>query len=114
MMQNLIREGIAYSAEQARICEGSFQRVVFPTQDGIEGSQIRIQYLQRVPVKRVQIAFTLNEVNGSSLFRTRLRENQCSRRKIECRQSDLSGDPRSGLFPLQSSGDHQIDRKSVV
>src|SRR5438552_17516252 len=113
-MQNLVRIGIADAAEEPRIGERTFQRVVLAHQCIAEGLKGRIQNLESSAVKRSQCTFALSQVKGCTLFRSGFGQEQSSGRKIECGKAEPCRDGRAAFFPLELPRDHKVDHEEQV
>src|SRR4051812_10150905 len=102
-MQNLIRVGVADSAEDARVGERAFERMVRGAQHSVKDAE---RNLERLVADRIRRA--IEHVDLLQILRSRFGETE--RAAIE---------PERGQWlplavPVQTSPDHQVNREPQI
>lgn len=113
-VQDLVRVGVADAAENAWVGQRALQRVPLAPQGRVETVEIRLEDLQATGVVGAQPALATHRVQGRALLAPGLGQQQRARIEIEDRQTQLARDLRTGLFPAQTTGDHQVDDEEVL
>ena len=105
-MEDLVRVGVADSADEARIGERALQRVVHAQERLAERGQGGLERLDPAAVHLAHGFFAAQEVDRGALLARHLGEHDGPRVEVESSESDLAGDLRAGIEPFQAARDH--------
>jgi hypothetical protein len=107
-MQNFIRISIADATNKPRIRERSLEGVLFCCKRGAKRIKIAGEDIDATGVKRTQVRFATDDVQGRAMLGARFGKHQGSMGKIESGQHLTTGQFCFGGSPVQTAGDHKM------
>ena len=110
-MENLIRIGVADSAEQVGIGEGPLERVILPPQGGLKLFSVAGENFQPSRVLFVQGGLSTKQVQRGPAFGPSLGQQQAACGKIKGCQVEFSRDLGAVQLPVQSSRNHEMQHQ---
>ena len=114
-MQDLVRVGVADAAEEARIGERTFERVVSRAELLGECSEIDLERLEAARVELGQSGRAPQQVQRGAFFRPCFGERECACREVEGQQPAAAGELGARGLPMRAARDHQVqDGPEVV
>src|SRR5205085_9009940 len=108
------RIGVADPAEEARVGERAFQRVVLAHERLAEALERGLERFRPPAVHLAHRLFAAHEMDGGALLARYLGEHDGARVEIESGEPDLAWDLRSGVEPSQPSRDHEVHDEEEV
>src|SRR5262245_30056733 len=113
-MQDFIRIGVAYPAEQAWIGERALQSMALPAQRRAEVVHSAFQNLQTTALEGRQGTLPAHRVQGGPSLRSRLRQKQRPIGEVERRLAQPSRNLRAALLPPQTSRNHEVKNEEQL
>ena len=108
-VQDLVRIGVTYPGEDARIGEGPLHCAVLPQQRFGKLRQGRLDRFHSPAIMLGEGVFSAHDPQAGALLGGRLAQQHTSMLEIERSQSNLAWDGRPGSNPGKPAGDHQMD-----
>src|SRR5215470_2377455 len=75
--------------------------------------EIDVENFQTARIVGAEAVLAANDMERRPLLRTRLGDEQCALRELECRESDLPGGFPAARSPAKPPGDHQMNGLKV-
>ncbi len=110
-MQDLVGVGVADAAEERRIGERAFERVIAPLEHRQKLLWAGREHIEAARIMFAQFAVAPHHVQRRAALAARFRQQERAVFKIKGGKLVFSRQPCAGRFPVQSSGDHQVQHE---
>ena len=113
-MENLVGVRVADSAEQMRIGQRAFERVIVTTQSAPERLTIDLEHVDAAGIVFLQRRRSAHDEQRCLPLRSGLREKERTVAEVECEKADLPWNPRASLLPAKPARNHQMQNQKQL
>src|SRR5947208_1270289 len=108
-MEDLIRVGVADSAEKVRISQRTLESVALAREKRAKCLDIDFENFRATRIESAHRCLSAHQMERCSSLRSRLRQKQRAVREVEGRQPQLPRNFCARRKPAKAAGDHQVD-----
>jgi len=113
-VQDFIGVGVADAAEQVLIGERALEGAVFGGEGGAEGIEIGGEGIKAAGIEGAQTFFSANHVERGATLGAGFGEDEGAVGKIEGGEIAAGGEFGMRRFPVQATGDHEVQDKPEI
>ncbi len=113
-MEDLVGVGTADPGQQARVGEGTLERVVLPPERLAELGLRGLERLDPAPIESHEPALAGEGVERRAPLRARLGQGDGPVGEVEGGEPHLAWQPRTGGLPVEATGDHEVEAEEEV